>query len=139
MTVSYTHLFALEPYLRAAQFMAQVGAVKDRAWTSCIMDEKVVEFLHEAGVGQGRLHSRSQFIQAGLDWFGNILAAVSAEKAVAVRFVVGCGMLAHAISLLLMLCRRHATWSAAKRRSAVPGSAPGVGGFGTGKPEKRKG
>ena len=42
-----SEVFAFQPYLRAAEFFAQVGGVVKRGWTSNVVGEKVREFLPE--------------------------------------------------------------------------------------------
>ena len=88
-------VFALEPDLRAAQLLAEVAAVEDRAGTTGKVQQQALHLLREFGVGQGFLEGLVQFVQAGLDGIGHILAAVRTKEALAVRLAEGFDIFAH--------------------------------------------
>ena len=88
-------VFTLQPDLRAAQLPAEVAAVEDRAGTTGKVQQQALHLLRECGVGQGFLEGLVQFVQAGLDGIGHILAAVRTEEAPAVRLAEGFDILAH--------------------------------------------
>ncbi len=88
-------VFALEPDLRAAQLLAEVAAVEDRAGTTGKMQQQALHLAREFGVGQSLLEGLVQFVQAGFDGVRHILAAIRAEEALAVRLAEGFDILAH--------------------------------------------
>ena len=81
-------VFALQIYLRAAQMLGQVFGVINRAGTTHIVFEVVIQFGDEFGIVAIFFISLVQFIQRTNQGFRNINTAIRAEVAGAIGIVV---------------------------------------------------
>ena len=81
-------VFALQPDLRAAQMLGQPRGMVHGAGSADIMLQIVAERFPKRGVVFRGLVGRCQFLQGGNQGFGNVHAAVFAEKSSFIRCLV---------------------------------------------------
>ena len=81
-------VFALQPDLRTAQMLGQPRGMVNGAGAADIMLQIVAELFPKRGVVFRGLVGRCQFLQGGNQGFGNVHAAVFAEKSAFIRCLV---------------------------------------------------
>ena len=81
-------VFAFQPDLRAAQMLGQTRDMVNGAGAADVVFQIAVEFLPKRGVVFRGLVGCCQFLQGGNQGFGNVHAAVFAEKSAFIRCLV---------------------------------------------------